>query len=152
MMKVRFLVVPCESVYSSILGRYSFSKLDKIVSKFHLKMKYHHFFNELLIIPGDLNEALIIHETTSQDPHSAILALMRQIKETHALSIDTIGLDMEKMKLCQVTSPTLEVETKVLIRCMSTETLLGQFRYRSTCRNYKGGAQWSSIQNPVLQD
>lgn len=63
-----FLVIPCERVCNIILGRSFLATLDGVTSTFHLKMKYHNDWGELIVISDDLYQAVLIHETILKTP------------------------------------------------------------------------------------
>lgn len=58
---MKFLVVPCKSVYNRILERPFAAILDVVASHVYFKIKYHNVHNEPMNICVDLSIAWRIH-------------------------------------------------------------------------------------------
>lgn len=63
----QFLVVPCRSVYNYILGYPDAVTLDAVASLIHLKLKYHNFRDDSVMISSYLVGATRIYKVLLKD-------------------------------------------------------------------------------------
>lgn len=68
-------VIPCERVYTDILGRMFLETLDVVSSTVYLKMKYHIGSSLLVFVKGGLRRARLIHKETLKNALETIVAL-----------------------------------------------------------------------------
>lgn len=73
--KLSFLIIPCESVYNEILERWFMAELYAVASIDHLKMKYHNRSGKDVITVDDLCGDHVIHGMVFKKPRSTAINL-----------------------------------------------------------------------------
>lgn len=66
--KVRFLVIPYESVYKAIFRISFLTKFEAVASPVHLKMKYHNNAGKLICFSDDLHGDQLSHKSILKNP------------------------------------------------------------------------------------